>query len=962
MREDGDRTPSGDPSRADRPVRILHVITKLAVGGAQMNTLISARDISARGYPSTILTGPERPPEGNLFHLAEAWGLDLRIAPHLKRTLSPLDDLLAYLEILREIRTGSYDVVHTHGSKARVLGRLAGSVCPDVRVVETAHGWPFYDSMNPVLRRLYIALEKIGMHRSDAFIVVSPRDARKAASFGIHSFEDYRVIRSGVSFGEFVAARGSGAAGREELGVAPSAKIVGSVMRFCPEKAPQLFVEVAEKVLAARQDVVFVMVGDGPLFRETRALIDDLGLSDRFVLPGSRKDIASLIPAFDVFLITSRTEGLPRTLLESLAAGVPVVSTDVGGVGELLREGRNGILCAEGDTTALAGGVLRLLEDPALGARLLERVDDDIEPFSAERMVEDLFRLYTDVSRRRMRVVLLCDDEPFNIPRTVFSVIRRRPFHDYFILPLAGHGSLRAAATNLRRYAGLYGPGLPIQLIRFLAARIAGFLRLPTRLPRSLSRTARMTKSRCLRCGDINGPAGIGLLESIRPDVIVSIACPRILTQRVLDIPRLGAWNVHSAILPRNRGMLPTFWSLYHGDPPGVTMHRMTRRLDDGGILLQKRIEGGIEDLPLHALLSRAKRAAAETIAEGLDLIEAGGRDLAPNPVGESTTNSFPTRREVRRFRDMGGRITGRAVPRPAVGLSFDIEEWFQSSAARKSCPASSWNEMEPQASRTVRTVLDLLARHRANATFFMLGWIMERFPEIVREIVAAGHEIACHGWAHLDLTRQDRSSFAVELTRFREISDRLSLPPPEGFRAPSFSILPETAWAVDELVAQGYLYDSSVYPMFRHRYGIPYSPLEPFILRGRDAGILELPMASVRTPLGKLPVAGGAYLRFMPGLLHRILLRSIVRAGRVPVLYLHPWELDRRNVSSGMSVLQRFRQHHNSGRVTIARLEAILRRYRGIPLREIYVAAREQGVSGSLDLGCRSTTPRHAG
>jgi polysaccharide deacetylase family protein (PEP-CTERM system associated) len=917
-----------------------------------MNTLISAREISARGYPSTILTGPEKPPEGNLFQLAKEWNLDVRIAPHLRRNLSPLNDLLAFREILREIRTGNYDIVHTHGSKARVLGRMAGAVCPAVRVVETAHGWPFYDTMPSFLRILYVLLEKIGMHKSDVFVVVSTRDAKKAAAHGIHSVEDYKVIRSGVAYEAFVASRGSGEAARELLGLKPGLPVVGSVMRFCSEKAPSVFVKVAARILKTRPDVTFVMVGNGPLFKETLELVADLGLEDRFLFTGERKDIHLLLPAFDVFLITSRTEGLPRTLLESLASRVPVVSTDVGGVGELLKEGRNGILCPEGDIVGLTEGVLRILREPDLPSRLLERVDEDLEPFSAQRMVEDLYRLYSDVANRRLKVVFLCDDEPFNIPRTVFSVIRRRPFHDYVIIPMSGHGSIRHPMENLKRYLSLYGlRAFPVQLARFCLLKTAALLNLPSRFPHSLRRVARLTKSSCLKCGNINEEKGLDLLRSLDPDVILSIACPQILSKKVLGIPRLGAWNIHSALLPKNRGMLPTFWSLYHDDPPGVTLHRMTRRLDDGGILLQRRIPGSIEDLSLHRLLAASKNLAEEMIAEGLDLVERGDCLLAPNPIEESTSNGFPNRAQVKRFRDMGGRITGHRPSRPLVGLSFDIEEWFQSSAARKACPESSWNDMDLRSPNTVREILALLEHHHARATFFVLGWIMERFPETVHSIIDAGHEIASHGYGHIDLTRLNRSSFAWELKRFREICDSLSLPPAEGFRAPSFSIMPETAWAVDELVSQGYRYDSSIYPMFRHRYGLPYSPLDPFILKGVASEILELPMASLRTPLGKLPVAGGAYLRFMPGLLHRLFLRLIIRSGRVPVLYLHPWELDTLNISSDMSSFQRFRQHHNSGRGTIAKIQAILRKYRGVPLRELSAAARERGVEASLDL-----------
>ncbi|MCD4701678.1 MAG: glycosyltransferase, partial [Candidatus Aegiribacteria sp.] len=332
---------------------VLHIITKLAVGGAQLNTLISARDISKRGYVSDILTGPEEPSEGNLFKLAEKWNLNIIIAPHLKRSISPLNDYIALLEIKKIIHEGNYNIVHTHGSKARFLGRIAASSFSEVRTVQTAHGWPFYDSMNSLRKMFYVTLEKIGFDLAHINICVSPRDRDKALLHGLGLFDDYRIIRSGVEFDEFRAARSNRILSRKKLGIGTGIQVVGSVMRFCPEKAPDNFVRVAAKVIERKPDCIFVLVGDGPLRKQTEHLIDSMKLCDNIILLGSREDVVDILPAFDVFLITSRTEGLPRALLESLAAGVPVVSTDVGGIHELIGEGRNGFLSDEGDIDSL---------------------------------------------------------------------------------------------------------------------------------------------------------------------------------------------------------------------------------------------------------------------------------------------------------------------------------------------------------------------------------------------------------------------------------------------------------------------------------------------------------------------------------------------------------------------------------------------------------------------------------
>ena len=938
---------------SERRVRILHIITKIAVGGAQMNTLISTRDVSEKGYPSDILTGPERPSEGDLYDLVKKWNLNVLLAPHLKREISPLNDLRAYVEIRKIIEKGNYDVVHTHGSKARFLGRLAAASFPAVKIVQTAHGWPFYDSMHSLTKWLYISLEKIGFRLAHANIAVSPRDRDKAVRYGIGSRDTYRIIRSGVDFEEFRKARGRKSEARALLDLPNNGNVVGSVMRFCQEKAPDIFIKVASEVIKHKPDVLFVIVGDGPLMKQTEKWIESHDLRDKFLLIGSRKDIAEILPAFDLFLITSRTEGLPRALLECLAAGIPVVSTDVGGIHELVDGKRNGLLFPEGDVTALAGGVVRLLNSPSLCADLMSSVDIDIEPFSARRMVEQLFDLYTRITSPEMDVVFLCDNEPFNIPKTVASIIRKKPFNRYTVISLPGHGSLKKPSLNYKRYSALYGPvGFFFELIRFSLYKTAGLFRLPTRFSHSLKQAASREHADYIKLSRINTTSSHDLLSSLDPDVFLSLACPQILGESTLSIPRLGSWNVHSSLLPKNRGMLPTFWSLFHGDQPGVTLHRMVKKLDAGGILLQRPVDAYIENTSLQQLQVKSKTIAADITSEGLSIIQNDDYELIDNSSDKASFNYFPSKTDVNRFLDMGGSIRGTKTARPRVALSFDMEEWFQTYAARRWYPQDQWDDMEARAPEILNGILELLSAHRAKATFFFLGWLLERYPELAQRVVQEGHEIGYHGYHHLELSMQTRDVFCRNLDRFQNLASSFSIPQPVGFRAPSFSLTSRTKWVVDEIVARGYKYDSSVYPMFRHRYGIPCAPLYPFELKGETNSILELPLASIQCLGVKLPAAGGAYMRFYPGVFHRMLLREISRAGRIPVLYFHPWEIDSLNVSNRMSALQRFRQNHNSGGKTTDRLKRILRIYRGVTLDELACEMKDVNLLKLESLG----------
>lgn len=188
--------------------------------------------------------------------------------------------------------------------------------------------------------------------------------------------------------------------------------------------------------------------------------------------------------------------------------------------------------------------------------------------------------------------------------------------------------------------------------------RLAALLGTRTGRIHSLQSVAEDAGARFLRMDDPNAESSRDTLRALSPDVLVSIACPRILRRRTLAIPRLIALNVHSALLPRNRGMLPTFWSLMEDPPrPGVTLHVMSPKLDDGEILLQRAVPASRETTSLHALLAMCKRTAADLVVEGLALVASGSWALSPNPSSEATTNRFPTAREVRDFRRKGGRI-----------------------------------------------------------------------------------------------------------------------------------------------------------------------------------------------------------------------------------------------------------------------------------------------------------------
>jgi glycosyltransferase involved in cell wall biosynthesis len=348
------------------------------------------------GYPSSVLTGPEISPEGTFSNLSEKYGIPVFTAPHLIRKLSLYHDIRAFYEIRDIIDKHEFSIVHTHGSKAKFLGRLAAAAAKSpVKIVQTVHGWSFFNTMPPLQKFFYSILERFGYKLAHSNIVVSPHDIKKGVNWGIGKPEDYQLIRSGVEFDVFFAQRGNKVLAREKLGISIDVPVVGTVIRLAAQKHPEAIVDVAECVRKVFPGVKFVIVGDGPLSDYITHYIRQKGLQSNFLLLGSRNDVAEILPAFDVFLLTSRSEGLPRAMLEALAVKIPVVATDVGGIAELVNGLKNGFLCSYGNINCLAEGTIQLLKDPEMGSRLLSSVDIDLEPFSAKIMVDQLYQLYT---------------------------------------------------------------------------------------------------------------------------------------------------------------------------------------------------------------------------------------------------------------------------------------------------------------------------------------------------------------------------------------------------------------------------------------------------------------------------------------------------------------------------------------------------------------------------------------
>jgi polysaccharide deacetylase family protein (PEP-CTERM system associated) len=249
--------------------------------------------------------------------------------------------------------------------------------------------------------------------------------------------------------------------------------------------------------------------------------------------------------------------------------------------------------------------------------------------------------------------------------------------------------------------------------------------------------------------------------------------------------------------------------------------------------------------------------------------------------------------------------------------MTCDVEDYFQVSAFAPYIARDSWPQRECRVEANMERILALFERHGVKATFFTLGWIAERYPQVVRRIVAGGHELASHGYGHLRASDQNRSEFDNDIRSSKALLEDIGGVPVIGYRAPSFSIGHGNLWALDALREAGYRYSSSIYPVVHDHYGMPDAPRFAFYPQGPD-GLLEVPITTVRMGSRNLPAGGGGYFRLLPYALSRWMLQRVNREDRRSALfYFHPWEIDPGQPRpEGLDAKSRFRHYINIGRM----------------------------------------------
>ena len=384
--------------------RVIHIITRLDKGGSAETTLHIVSSLNMEKYDVFLAHGLSRESNMSIMEkevvesdllLAEAKGVRVFALPSLVRRLSFKNDLLAFINIYRLIKRIRPHIVHTHTSKAGLLGRLASFLARVPIIIHTPHGHVFHSYYGPVMTKVFVFAEKILSFITDKITALTNRERDEHLEEGIASIEKYVVIHSGVMLDRLMNMSVDAGAVRGEFGIAQDSNVIGVVGRLVPIKGHKYLVSAAKRIIKEFRNTVFVFVGDGYLSSRLERQAESVGVRKNIIFTGWRKDAVEILDLFDILVLPSLNEGMGKVLVEGMALGKPIIASNVGGIIDLVRNGENGILVPPGDSDALGEAILQLLKDKNLSEKLGKNGKAMVYPeFDASVMVKQIDDLY----------------------------------------------------------------------------------------------------------------------------------------------------------------------------------------------------------------------------------------------------------------------------------------------------------------------------------------------------------------------------------------------------------------------------------------------------------------------------------------------------------------------------------------------------------------------------------------
>jgi len=441
---------------SSEPIRILRVIARLNVGGPALHVSYLTRELDRIGYETTLVAGTVGGSEGSMEYVAQELGVTPVYLPALQREISPFHDLVAARELLTLIRRLRPDILHTHTAKAGAVGRLAAKLAGPARprvVVHTFHGHVLRGYFGPAKTEAFRKVEQAFARSSDALIAVSPEVRDDLVALGVAPPEKITVIRLGLDLDQRLATA-PGAAGelRREFGVPDDRFLVSWLGRMTEIKRADDLLRAFARLRNEGGDADLLLVGDGPLRSNLEGLAAELGIQGRCHFTGFRSDVGAVYAASDAIALTSANEGTPVSVIEAQAAGKPVVSTDVGGVRDIVTDGVSGFVVPPGDVGAVADRLRMLADDPELRNRLGEAGRSARERYSVPRLVHDVDLLYRELldrapERRKRRAAQAA---PLPLSRAVPGVPLRRTTRPLRVVLISQYFPPEVGATQSR--------------------------------------------------------------------------------------------------------------------------------------------------------------------------------------------------------------------------------------------------------------------------------------------------------------------------------------------------------------------------------------------------------------------------------------------------------------------------------------------------------------------------------
>lgn len=387
-----------------KKTKIVYIITRLDKGGSAETTLLTVSLLNRERYEVFLIHGftleSNMGPEENeaVQHdlvMADDKGVKVFVIPSLVRRLSFKNDLLAFISIYRLIKQIRPHIVHTHTSKAGLLGRLAACLARVPIIIHTPHGHVFHSYYGLILTNIFVFAEKISSFMTNKIIALTEKEKVEHLEKGIASTEKFTIIHSGVKLDYFMNMSIDIKAKKKELGIPPGYNVVGTIGRLVPIKGYKYLISAAKMIVEEIDKTVFVIVGDGYLKFELERYAEALGVRKDIIFTGWRADSSDILCLFDIFVLPSLNEGMGRVIIEAMALGKPIVASSVGGIIDLVRNGENGILVPPRDSDSLGKALLQLIRNKDLAEELGENGKAMVYPeFDISVMLKKIDGLY----------------------------------------------------------------------------------------------------------------------------------------------------------------------------------------------------------------------------------------------------------------------------------------------------------------------------------------------------------------------------------------------------------------------------------------------------------------------------------------------------------------------------------------------------------------------------------------